>query len=234
VQDLIAQALRDRPELAESDVDLVNRQISRKAAGNALLPTLSLVGFYGGSGLAGPLSPIYNIPGVPNVSNVPTDFPGALGNAFNNSSPDYYIGFNLNIPIRNRVAKADQYRSELEYRQSELRREQLRKQIRIEVRNAQYALEQTAARVGAAQKARDLAQRTFEIMQKEQTLGAGSTFQTMTAQRDLALAKVDLVTARTIYEKAKVELDRATGSTLEHNGIEIQDAIKGTPSNPAP
>jgi outer membrane protein TolC len=234
VQDLITQALHDRPELAESDVDLVNRQISRKAAGNALLPTLSLVGFYGGSGLAGPLNPIYNIPGVPNASNVPTDFPGALGNAFNNSSPDYYIGFNLNIPIRNRVAKADQYRSELEYRQSELRREQLRKQIRIEVRNAQYALEQTAARVGAAQKARDLAQRTFEIMQKEQTLGAGSTFQTMTAQRDLAVAKLDLVTAMTIYEKARVELDRATGSTLEHNGIEIQDAIKGTISNPAP
>src|SRR5216684_5374839 len=73
VQDLIAQALRDRPELAESDVDLVNRQISRKAAGNALLPTLSLVGFYGGSGLAGPLNPSYNIPGLPNVSNVPTD-----------------------------------------------------------------------------------------------------------------------------------------------------------------
>jgi outer membrane protein TolC len=234
VQDLIVQALRDRPELAESDVDLVNRQISRKAAGNALLPTLSLVGFYGGSGLAGPLNPNYNIPGLPNVSNVPTDFPGALGNTFNNSSPDYYIGFNLNIPIRNRVAKADQYRSELEYRQSELRREQLRKQIRIEVRNAQYALEQTAARVGAAQKARDLAQRTFEIMQKEQTLGAGSTFQTMTAQRDLAVAKLDLVTAMTIYEKAKVELDRATGSTLEHNGIEIQDAIKGTTSNPVP
>jgi len=234
VQDLIAQALRDRPELAESDVDLVNRQISRKAAGNALLPTLSLVGFYGGSGLAGPLNPSYNIPGLPNVSNVPTDFPGALENAFNNSSPDYYVGFNLNIPIRNRVAKADQYRSELEYRQSELRREQLRKQIRIEVRNAQYALEQTAARVAAAQKARDLAQRTFEIMQKEQTLGAGSTFQTMTAQRDLALAKVDLVTARTIYEKAKVELDRATGGTLEHNGIEIQDAVNGTVRSPAP
>lgn len=234
VQDLIVQALRDRPELAESDVDLVNRQISRKAAGNALLPTLSLVGFYGGSGLAGPLNPNYNIPGLPNVSNVPTDFPGALGNAFNNSSPDYYIGLNLNIPIRNRVAKADQYRSELEYRQSELRREQLRKQIRIEVRNAQYALEQNAARVSAAQKARDLAQRTFEIMQKEQTLGAGSTFQTMTAQRDLAVAKLDLVTAMAIYEKAKVELDRATGSTLEHNGIEIQDAIKGTTSNPAP
>ena len=225
VQALIDQALRDRPELQESDIDLVNRRISGKAARNALLPSLSLVAFYGGSGLAGPLNPGYNIPGVPNVSTVPTDFGGAIANSFNNTAPDYYVGFNLNIPIRNRVAKSDQYRSELEYRQAELRREQLRKQIRIEVRNAEYALAQTAARVDAAQKARDLAQRTFEITQKEQSLGAGSTFQTMTAQRDLALSELDLVTAKTVYEKAKVELDRATASTLEHNGIQIQAAV---------
>ena len=232
VQDLVNAALQDRPELKETDIDLVNRQISRQSAKNALLPTLSLVGFYGGSGLAGPLNPIFNIPGEKNVSNVPTDYAGALSNTFNNTAPDYYIGFNLNIPIRNRVAKADQYRSELEYRQAQLRREQLRKQIRIEVQNAQYAVEQTAARVDAARQARDLAQRTFEIMQKEQTLGAGSTFQTMTAQRDLALAELDLVTAMTVYEKAKVELDRATGSTLEHNGIQMQEAITGQVANP--
>jgi outer membrane protein TolC len=233
VQDLIAQGLRDRPELAESDVDLANRQISGRAARNALLPSLALVGFYGGSGLAGPLNPIYNLP-TPNSSNVPIDYSGALANAFNNSSPDYYIGLSLNIPLRNRVAKADQYRSELEYRQAELRREQLRKQIRIEVRNAQYALEQTGARVGAARKARDLAQRTFEIMQKEQSLGAGSTFQTMSAQRDLSIAELDMVTAMTTYEKAKVELDRATGSTLEHNGIRVQDAENGTIASQSP
>jgi outer membrane protein TolC len=233
IQDLIAEALQERPELEESDIDLVNRQISGKAARNALLPSVSLVAFYGGSGLAGPLNPIYNLP-TPNSSNVPIDYTGALTNAFNNSSPDYYVGLNLSIPIRNRVAKADQYRSELEYRQAELRREQLKKQIRIEVRNAQYALEQTAARVGAARKARDLAQRTFEIMKQEQTLGAGSSYQTMTAQRDLAVAELDLVTAMTTYEKAKVELDRATGATLEHNSIQIQDAVRGTMNSSAP
>ena len=234
VQELIQAALQDRPELAESNIDLVNRQISRKAARNALLPSLSLVAFYGGSGLGGELNPVYNIPGVPNSSNVPPDFGGALENAFNNTAPDYYLGFSLNIPLRNRVAKADQYRSELEYRQAELRREELRKQIRIEVRNAEYALEQTAARVEAARKARDLAQRTFEITQKEQTLGAGSTYQTMTAQRDLALAELDLVTAMTVYQKAKIEVDRATGATLEHNGIQIQEAISGTVSSGTP
>jgi outer membrane protein TolC len=224
IQDLIAEALQHRPELTETEVDLVNRQISRKAARNALLPSLSLVGFYGGSGLAGPLNPLCQ--GC--TSNVPVDFAGALGNTFNNSSPDYYIGLNLNLPIRNRVAKADQFRSELEYRQAELRREQLKKQVRIEVRNAQYALQQTGARVEAARKARDLAQRTFEITGKEQELGAGSSYQTLTAQRDLSLAALDLVSAMTIHEKAKVELDRATGTTLEHNGIQLQDAVDGT------
>jgi outer membrane protein TolC len=224
IQDLISKALRDRTELAESDVDLVNRQISRRAARNALLPSLSLIGFYGGSGLAGPLNPLCQ--GC--TSSVPVDFGGALSNTFNNSSPDYYVGLNLNIPLRNRVAKADQYRSELEYRQAELRLEQLKKQVRIEVRNAQYSVEQTGARVQAARKARDVAQRTFDITKKEQDLGAGSSYQTLSAQRDLSLAELDLVTAMTVFAKAKVELDRATGATLEHNGIQLQNAVNGT------
>ena len=225
ILDLIEEGLRHRPELLETDVDLANRQISRQAARNALLPSLALVGFYGGSGLAG----LANPPGNSNVTpGTPTDLIGGWENAFNNSSPDYYVGLNLNIPFRNRVAKADQYRSELEYRQAGLRKEQLRKQIRIEVRNAQYALEQSRARVESARKARDLVQRTFEITKKEQDLGSGSSYQTMTAQRDLSLSELDLVNAMTVYEKARVELDRATGATLEHNGVLIQDAVTGT------
>ncbi len=232
ILDLIDEGLRHRPELLETDVDLANRQISRQAARNALLPTLSLVGFYGGSGLAGtPCNPSIP-PCVP--SSVPTDLSGAWQNTFNNSSPDYFVGLNLNIPFRNRVAKADQYRSELEYRQAGLRKEQLRKQIRIEVRNAQYALEQSRARVDSARKARDLGERTFEITKKEQDLGSGSSYQTMTAQRDLSLSELDLVNAMTVYEKARVELDRATGATLEHNGVLIQDAVSGTVTASSP
>jgi outer membrane protein TolC len=229
ILDLISRGLRERPELLETDVDLTNRQISRQAARNALLPSLSLVGFYGGSGLAGVVPADSTT-----TSTVPTDLGGSIVNSFNNTSPDYYVGFNLNIPFRNRVAKADQYRSELEYRQASLRKEQLRKQIRIEVRNAQYALEQSRARVQSARKARDLADRTFTITKKEQDLGSGSNYQTMTAQRDLSLAELDLVTAMTTYQKAKVELDRATGATLEHNGVLIQDAVTGTVTTSSP
>src|SRR5664279_3420566 len=60
LQELIGEALTGRPDLAESDIDLVNRQISRQAAKNNLLPQLSLVGFYGGTGLAGELNPAFS------------------------------------------------------------------------------------------------------------------------------------------------------------------------------
>jgi outer membrane protein TolC len=223
--ELVTTALVDRPELAESQIDLVNRQISRKTAKNALLPSLDLIAYYSGSGLAGEPNPFYNL--GPNPSTLPTGFGGAVQNAFNNSSPDYLVGVQVNIPIRNRIAKADQYRSELEYRQAQVRQQELRNQVRIEVQNAEYALEQGRARVASATKARDLAQKVFDIMQQEQKLGAGSTSQTLSAQHDLALAESMLVNAMTAYQKARVELDRATGATLERNHISIADARSG-------
>jgi outer membrane protein TolC len=229
IADLIQQALQERPELSESAIDLKNREITRKSARNALLPQVDMIASYGGTGLGGLVNPAYT--GPPSNLMPPSDFAGAFGNAFNGSAPDYFVGAAINIPLRNRIAKADQYRSELEYRQAQVRLEELKKQIRIEVRNARYAYDQSAARVAAATKARDLAQHLFEITQKEQQLGAASSFQTLGAQRDLALAELDLVNAMTVYEKSRVELDRATGQTLEHNGIVVQDALNGTVSS---
>ena len=222
-EDIIAEALAHRIELSISTIDLQNRDISRKAADNNLLPSLSLIGQYGGAGLAGSGNPTAGV-----TSNAPLGFGGALNNAFNNSSPDYYVGLAMNIPIRNRIAKSDQYRSELESRQADLRLQQLKKQIRIEVRNAQYALDQSVARVVAAVKARDLAQKTFEITSKEQQLGAGSAFQTLTSRHDLATAESALLAARTAYQKAKIELTRSIGTTLEANAISIESARSGS------
>jgi outer membrane protein TolC len=221
-EDMTARALKDRLELGESDIDLENRRLSRDAARNALLPSVALTAYYGGSGLAGLQNPASGT-----ISTSPPDFAGSLRTAFNNSAPDYYVGVTVNVPLRNRVAKSDQYRAELETRQSELRLEQLKKQIRIEVRNAQYALEQSEARVLSARKGRDLAQKTFDITAKEQELGAGSNYQTLTARRDLAAAESTLVAAMTAYQKAKIEVDRAVGSTLEANDISIESAKTG-------
>lgn len=229
VTDLVAQAMQRRPELAESQLDLRNREITRKTAKNALLPTVNLVAYYAGNALGGQLNPNYNL--GPNSSTLPGNFGGVLQNAFNNSGQEYFVGGQVNIPIRNRVAKSDQYRAELEYRQAQLLQQEQRKQILIEVENAQYALEQSRARVDSATKARDLSQRTFGIMQQEQKLGAGSTFQTLSAQHDLAVAESDLVVAMTAYEKARVQLELTTGTTLDQNHISVADAKTGVVPN---
>jgi outer membrane protein TolC len=151
-----------------------------------------------------------------------------LNSAFNNSAPEYQVGFQLNVPLRNRIAKADQERTELEYRQAQVYFEELKKKIRIEVRNARYALEQGASRVASARQARDLSEKTLNIMQQEQKLGAGSNQQTLSADNDLAQAESALVDAETAYEKARIELRRATGSILDDYGISIADARSGT------
>jgi outer membrane protein TolC len=225
VQDMITAALKNRTELQESGLDLQNRELSRKTARNALLPSLTAYGFYAGTGTAGQLNAKYYDQTVP--TTLPTDYGGALKSALDNNSPEYQVGFQLNIPLRNRIAKADQYRTELEYRQSQVYLEELKKRIRIEVRNARYALEQGTSRVDAARKARDLGQKTLDIMQNEQKLGAGSNQQTLSAEHDLALAESALVTAETAYEKARIEVRRATGAILEEYGISIEAAKMG-------
>jgi outer membrane protein TolC len=142
------------------------------------------------------------------------------------------VGVNVNIPLRNRVAKSDQYRSELEFRQSQLLEQQQQKEIRIQVRNAQYALEQSAAHVLASAKARDLAQQSFDISKKEQKLGAGSQLDTLAAQNQLALAESIVEAAETAYEKAGVDLSRATGQTLERYHVSLGQARTGNQAGP--
>ncbi|MBS1803444.1 MAG: TolC family protein [Acidobacteria bacterium] len=222
IQQALADALKNRWEIQENALDQSNRELTRKTARNALLPQLTLYGFYSGTGVGG--TPI---PGTGGTIVAPSGFGGTIANTFNNSSPEYQVGFNLQMPLRNRVSKADQYRTELEYRQSQVYAEELKKNIVIEVRNARYSVEQGASRVAAARQARDLAQRTLDIMQKEQKLGAGSNQQTLTSEHDLSVAESALVTAQTAYEKSRILLKQATGSVLESYGISIADAKSG-------
>ncbi|MDR3739111.1 MAG: TolC family protein [Terracidiphilus sp.] len=225
VQAMIARALKDRTELQESTLDLENRELSRKTARNALLPSVDLYGFYVGTGAGGSRNPKYY--DSTTSSDLSTTFGGVMGDALSATAPEYRVGVSVNIPLRNRTAKADQYRTELEYRQSQVYLEEQKKRIRIEVRNARYAVEQGAARVDSARKARDLAAKTLDIMQKEQELGAGSNQQTLGAEHDLAVAESALVAAETAYEKARIEVRRATGSVLGDYGISINDAKSG-------
>ncbi len=231
IQDMINDALAHRYELSQSRIDLTNREITKKAARNALKPTLDLVAWYGTAAIAGVpnpaniCAPVNPVVGCTPSGSVPiTGFSNAFHTLFGGDFPDYAVGFNVNIPIRNRSAQADQVRSELEYRQAQTRLQQLQNQIRIEVRNAQYSLEQNRARVEAADAGAKLAAQSLDAEQKKYLLGASTNYNVLQAQRDLAQAESALVGARAAYEKSRVEVDRATGLTLTRLGIEIADA----------
>ena len=234
VQDLINDALQHSPDLAQSRIDLTNRDITKRAARNELLPTVDLVAYYGASELAGngnpfvcsgPASSICSPSSFPPVT--PSGFTDAFSNLFGYNHPDYLVGLNVNVPIRNRAAQADQVRSELEYRQAQINLQQLQNRIAIQVRNAQFSVQQNRARVDAANSARQLAAESLDAEQKKYALGASTNTLVLQAQRDLAQAESNVVTAMSAYEKSKVELDRVMGLTLTHNGIEIADAEAG-------
>jgi outer membrane protein TolC len=207
-------------------------KMSLQSINSELLPTLNLYGLYAGAGIAGPINPSCSLTPAECASVLPTSFGSMFLNTFNYSSPEYQVGLNLSINLRNRVAKADQFRASLEYRQRQISFEEQKKSIRFDVRNSQFALQQTQARVDAVQKARDLAQRTFDITEREQQLGAKSTYDVLIAQHDLAIAESTLAAAKTAYEKARVDIDRATGETLERMGVSIANAKTGQVRQP--
>ena len=73
----------------------------------------------------------------------------------------------------------------------------------------------------------EMPEENTDITEKEQELGAGSSYQTLTSRHDLAEAESTLVAAMTAYQKAKIELDRSLGTTLDANDISIESARTG-------
>jgi outer membrane protein TolC len=227
IEDLIAEAQKNRPDVASDQISMQIAQDNVKVVNNLLLPQLNAYGLFSGTGLGGPLNPNCDEGPAYCSTTLPSGTGGVLGNAFNYSAPEYRVGFTLNITIRNRQAKADQFRAQLAFRQSQIAYVQQQKNIRFDVRNSQFALEQKKALVDSAQKARDLAQNTFDVTKQEQTLGAKSSVDTLNAENSLATAESALDAAQNQYEKAKVDIDRAIGDTLNRTHVSIDDAKSG-------
>jgi len=227
IDDLVAEAEKKRPEVAIYQMQAEVQKQALKDINSELLPTLNMYGLYAGAGTAGPTNPLCNSNTQDCTTTLPTGFPAMFENTFNYSSPEYRVGVTLSINLRNRQAKADQFRAVLQYRQSQISSEQQQKGIRFDVRNSKFALEQAQAHVDASQKARDLAQKTFDITKQEQLLGAKSGLDTLNSESALAQAELALDAAETAFEKAKVDIDRATGDTLDRTGVSIEDAKLG-------
>src|SRR5580698_4156512 len=195
-EDLINDALRHRAELVETRIDLNSRDYSNKAVRSALLPTLDLFAYYGGSGLGGSQNPAnlcqdqtaaqrqLGFCAGPNPDHndqviIPTVGSTSIGGTWNqlvnSTAPDKGVGLQLNIPLRNRAAQAVQIRSELEFRQAQMRLQQIENQVGIEIRNAQYTVQQNRASVDSAKAAVALARESLDAEQKKYQFGTSTT-----------------------------------------------------------
>ena len=231
VEALVQEAFQRRPELEQAVLTLRNDEITLKGARNALLPSLDVYGFYGASIIGGPVNKNCNFAGISCTvtgNTAPGGYGGVLSDLVNSTAPDKGVGFNLTIPIRNREAQSKQERSLMEYRQAELRLEQLYTQIRMQVANAMFALANDRAQVRSAQAANDYAQQSLDAEQKKLHLGASTTANVLQQQRNMAVAQDNLIAANAAYAKDRAGLYQTLASTLQHYGINLPDAAVGT------
>jgi len=235
VEDLVREAYTNNPQIEQAVINMKNNQITIKAEKNGLLPIVDAYGFYGAAAAGGSVSPDCALEaaaqGYP-VSSCPTTagYGTVLSNTVNNSFPDYGVGVNVTIPLRNRTAQADQARSQMELRQSQMRLQQLYTQIRIQVINAQYALTNDRAQVAAANASRDYAAQSLDAEQKKYKLGASTTALVLQQGRNLATSDNTLISATAAYAKDRAALLQLLSSTLDRYGISITDAAAGTVS----
>ncbi|HEX4758439.1 MAG TPA: TolC family protein [Terracidiphilus sp.] len=225
---LVQEAFQRRPELEQAVLTLRNDEITLKGARNALLPTFDVYGYYQGQGVGGSingsLNPVYCGGSCPTGG---TGYGTAIQRAFDGNKPDKGIGFNLSIPLRNRLAESQQERSLMEYRQAELRLAQLYTQIRMQVVNAKFALTNDRAQVQAASAARDFNQQSLDAEVKKLRLGASTTANVLSQERNLAVAENNLIAAHGAYAKDRAGLYQILASTLQHYGINLPEAASG-------
>ena len=225
-QDLVAQALSGRPELAMARINITNAKINLRGSKAELLPTVDAFGNLANNGLAGAINTLSSTP-VPTTNSLIGGYGSLLSQVFDRNFPNYALGLQVNIPIHNRVARADYVLDQVTERQQELGLLAAEKQVRVDVQNAIIGLQQARATYQAAVKQRILEEQTLDAEQMKLNLGASTVFNVILVQRDLATAQSAEVAALSNYSKARVQLDFATAQTLGNNNISLPEAFQG-------
>jgi outer membrane protein len=214
VDDLVGQALVARPDLAQAVLQVTNGKITLEGSKNELLPELDLFGSLQTHGTIGSSS---LAPSIPSPITTPASATARI----------YEAGIQLTLPLRNRIAQADAQRDTLQVRQMQARLQQLENQVRVEVQNAYSALQVARTAYSAAVNSRQYQEQVLQADRDRLSVGATSNFFIIQDASYLAQARSTEVAARSTYIEAKIALDRAIGTVLENNHIDLDDAIRG-------
>jgi len=223
LQELVALAFTNRPDLSQAGIQVENTQISLQGSRNGLRPEIDLVGVAQNNALAAQQNPL--------ARGIESPLIGGYGNALEQLAtrkyPTYGVGLNVTLPLRNRIAQADVTRDEILLRQSQVLEQQLRKQAQLEVEDALIAMRRARASYEAAVETQKLQQESLDVEQAKFEVGASTSFFIIQYESYLAQARSTVVVAKSAYLKARAALERATGTILDDNHVSLGDAIRG-------
>ncbi len=224
LDEAIATAAKNRPEVPEAEARLRNDKVAVKVTQNFLKPAFNMFGLLATAGLSGNQL-------IAGPAGVPILVTGGVGQELNQfihfKHPEYAIGFELSIPIKNRSAQADNARASLQERQEEVSVQNTQNQIGVEVRTASISLMQDKAAVTAAAAAVEFSRQSEDAEEKKRAAGLSTPYNVILAQRNLLEAQLTEVQARATYAVALVEMQRAMGVLLEKSHIDPEDALRG-------
>ena len=245
IQDLITEAMANRPDVEESSIGLEDARINMRGTRDAMLPQLTAFANLQNNGLAGQPN---TVPFPPSMTGGASGFTGSqvappnpfllggygtvLSQIFSRNFPNYTVGMQLNIPIRNRSTQADFITDQLNYRQSQIQDKELRNNIKLNVVNSRTALTQARAAYENSVQARQLQDQTLAGTRRKYELGTASIIDLLTTQRDDTTRELNESTARNQYIHAEINLESVLGTILKDYDVSIDEALKGTVSRP--
>ncbi|MBI3403878.1 MAG: TolC family protein [Acidobacteria bacterium] len=203
-------AFKRRPEMESMRLQLANDESGILLAHNALQPDLNLSASYSSSGRGGNQIDTTTTPPTVIAQGGLHD---ALSQVGSFDAPSYGFALTLRLPIRTRAAEADYSTAMLSKKRDLYTLRQREQGIALEVRNAVHQLEQAKLSIAASKIARDLAQKNLEAEQRKYD----------DAQTQLAQAEQALLQSEVSYQRSLASLDRATGTLLDRQQVQISD-----------
>ncbi len=160
------------------------------------------------------------------TTGVPPFFGGGFGtslsNLFARRFPTALVQLQMDLPLRNRTARANLARTEIAATQLERRRQQLEQLIESEVRDAMQAVRSSQQRHEAASSQRRYALEQYESERRRFDSGLSTVFLVLERQTVYVTSQAQRTAARADLNQAVAQLERAIGGTLEWHGVKIQ------------
>ena len=204
----VTRALADRADLVRARREIDNSDVAVKFAGNQKLPDVRLNASYQASGLGG--TQVLRTGGFPGTIVGPgavTDFGTVVNQLFAHDYPTWAVGVSISYPIGESADQANYARARLERSQSAERLKSAEARAIQQIRDAAWKIEMNAKRIETTRTTRELAEQRLDAERKRFDVGMSTSFLVIQAQRDLAQAKTNELSAVLAYDLSLVDFD---------------------------